>query len=97
MSDSQVWVILVGQYGSYKVIGTIEEAEEARSHKANWEHAVAKKRLADAEDEPSVSDCWNHPGFGNKFWYFCECGRCDNDARIRAALYPTSTSAGGVK
>lgn len=85
----QRWVILVGGgHGAYVIRGTLSQAEEHRCHKANWEHAIAKKRLADpyeTEDAPAVSACWNHPGFKNKFWYECDCGECDSQTRTRTA------------
>jgi hypothetical protein len=39
------WIIEVGGgYGAFNFFGTEDEAEEMRRHKANWEHAVARKR-----------------------------------------------------
>lgn len=45
------WLICVGaEYGCFVFEGTEAEAEEMRCHKANWEHAVARKtRASDAE------------------------------------------------
>jgi len=44
---NQNWVISVGgNWGHFFFYGTEEEAEEMRCHKANWEHAMTKKRLA---------------------------------------------------
>jgi hypothetical protein len=38
------WLISVGGgYGSFVFEGSEDEAEEMRAHKANWEHAVARK------------------------------------------------------
>lgn len=43
------WKIFVGGgYGQFDFVGTEEEAEKMRSHKANWERAVARKKI-DAE------------------------------------------------
>ena len=45
--SNQNWVISVGgNWGHFFFYGTEEEAEEMRCHKANWEHAMTKKRLA---------------------------------------------------
>lgn len=38
------WIISVHGYGEFNFFGTEQQAEEMRKHKANWEHAVAKKR-----------------------------------------------------
>lgn len=39
------WIISVHGYGEFNFFGTEAEAETMRRHKANWEQAVAKKRL----------------------------------------------------
>lgn len=71
------WIILVGAgYGAFLFQGTEQEAEDMRSHKARWERGIGKKRPA-TEEEVSTgkpSQCWNHPGFGNKVVYnYCDC------------------------
>lgn len=39
------WIISVGGgYGEFNFFGTEQQAEEMRAHKANWEHAVARKQ-----------------------------------------------------
>lgn len=83
------WVILIGAgYGAFLFEGTEAEAEQMRSHKARWEGGIAKKRLADeaeiAADKPS--QCWNHPGFKNKF--VCRCD-CDDEDCIAIAIERT--------
>lgn len=41
------WVISVGNnWGHFFFYGTENESEKMRCHKANWEHAMTKKRLA---------------------------------------------------
>ena len=46
-SGKAYWIIQVGGgYGAFGFYGTEKKAEEYRRHKANWEHAVAWKRLA---------------------------------------------------
>ena len=56
MSKKQKWIITVGGgYGSFEFAGTEKEAEEMRAHKANWEQAVATKKLAAVQnDSPAV-------------------------------------------
>ncbi len=44
------WVIDVASWGTMYMIGTEEQAEEMRRHKARWEQSVATKRLADAQE-----------------------------------------------
>jgi hypothetical protein len=45
------WMITVGGgYGSFFFEGIEKEAEEMRRHKANWEHAIARKRPATQEE-----------------------------------------------
>ena len=39
-----------GGYGSFFFEGIEKEAEEMRRHKANWEHAIARKRPATQEE-----------------------------------------------
>lgn len=47
----QNWIISVGGgYGSFLFKGSEQEAEEMRSHKANWEQASCTKRLATEEE-----------------------------------------------
>lgn len=47
----QNWIISVGcGYGSFLFKGSKQEAEEMRSHKANWEQVVCTKRLATEEE-----------------------------------------------
>ena len=72
----KAWVILIARSGAFLFEGTAVEAEETRVHKAISQQAFAKKRLATNEEisarEPS--ECWNHPGFTNKFVYAdCQC------------------------
>lgn len=50
MAESSWWIIHVNGYGTFAYEGSEPDAEEMRSHKARWEGAVAKKRLADLED-----------------------------------------------
>ena len=58
------WIILVGgDYGAFKFRGTEAEAEALRRHKANWEHAVAKKRLADDHETQETTNNFSHPAF----------------------------------
>ena len=46
-SGKAFWVIQIGSgYGAFGFYGTEKKAEEYRQHKANWEHAIAWKRLA---------------------------------------------------
>lgn len=54
------------------------EAEEMRKHKANWEHGVGRKRLADEDELQTgvIKQCKNHPNYTNKYRYHCECGEC---------------------
>lgn len=77
---AEQWVILIGGgYGAFLHAGTETEAEEMRAHKARWERAPGKKRLADPEEIAAgkASHCWNHPGFKNRFVYAdCDCGTC---------------------
>jgi len=82
MSKKQKWVIIVGNdYGTFMFEGTEEEAEQRRRDKANWEGAVALKRLADENEiksnEPEY--CWNHPNFASKVKHYCECEKCKGD------------------
>jgi hypothetical protein len=42
------WAITVGGYGTFLTHGIKSETEEVRRHKARWEGATAKKRLATA-------------------------------------------------
>jgi hypothetical protein len=79
MSESQQWVILVGRdYGAFLFEGTEAEAEATRAHKARWEQAVAKLRLADQVERATneASQCWNHPGFNNSARHRCMCKEC---------------------
>ena len=73
------WVISVGNnWGHFFFYGTENESEKMRCHKANWEHAMTKKRLA-TEDEIKtqvIDGCWNHPNFKNINRYYCECPKC---------------------
>lgn len=46
--NKSIWIITVAGWGSINYLGTEEEAEEYRCHKANWEQAVAKKVLFQA-------------------------------------------------
>lgn len=55
------WVIAVSSWGTLYAIGTEQEAEEWRCHKARWEGSVAIKRLAtekeiDSEDFINLSE-----------------------------------------
>jgi hypothetical protein len=43
MANKEVWMIAVGSWGVRRMECTEEEAEEWRSHKANWEHSPAQK------------------------------------------------------
>lgn len=68
MSEVKTWIIAVGGgYGSFEFVGTEEEAEEMRRHKAEWEGAVARKRLK-SEIIPDESTA-----YGND----CPSGRCE--------------------
>lgn len=44
------WVIRVSNWGTFYALGTEAQAEEWRAHKANWEHGIAEKRRATAEE-----------------------------------------------
>ena len=45
------WVITVfGGCGAFLYWGSETEAEEMCAHKANWEHAIARKRVATVDD-----------------------------------------------
>jgi len=44
------WIIEVPAWGTLYAIGTEQEAEEWRAHKANWEHSIARKRIASEEE-----------------------------------------------
>lgn len=46
MSKNQSWIIEVPAWGILYAIGTEEQAEEWRCHKANYEQSVARKRVA---------------------------------------------------
>lgn len=74
----QKWLITVSSgYGSFVFDGTEKEAEERRRTKANWEHAITRKRLLDDKEiETGVIDyCKNHPNY-NTIRYHCECDKC---------------------
>ena len=50
-ADEKIYfVISVAGWGTLYGFGTVAEAETWRAHKANWERAVARKRLATAEE-----------------------------------------------
>lgn len=50
-----LWRIWVGGgYGAWLVRATERGAEAMRAHKANWEHAVARKTLVPEDLEPEV-------------------------------------------
>lgn len=44
------WIIDVASWGVLFAIGSEEQAEEWRRHKANWEHSVVRKRKATEEE-----------------------------------------------
>jgi hypothetical protein len=45
-----MWTITVAGYGSFGYVGSEDEAEAMRKHKANWERGVGKKvRVRDAD------------------------------------------------
>ena len=44
------WVITVAGWGTIYGYGTEEDAETMRVHKARWERAVARKRLANVDE-----------------------------------------------
>lgn len=44
------WVIEVRDWGTLYARGSESQAEEWRAHKAAWEHAVATKRPATADE-----------------------------------------------
>lgn len=46
----QHWVIEVSTWGELHAIGTEDQAEEWRRHKAEWEGGAATKRLATQEE-----------------------------------------------
>lgn len=49
--ERMIYVIAVGGgYGTFLFEATDNEAEIMREHKANWEGAFAKKRIASAQD-----------------------------------------------
>ena len=85
------WVIQVGGgYGEFFIDGTEEEAEEMRKHKATWEGAIARKRLADKDEIKSgiIDQCKAHPNFATRI--HCDCPKCSNPA------LPDSTKADEV-
>ena len=45
------WVIKVSSWGTLYAIGTEEQAEEWRGHKASWEHSPAQKREATEQEK----------------------------------------------
>lgn len=50
------WIIDVAAWGTLYGFGTEEEAEEWRSHKANWERCVAKKRKASESEVAQIQE-----------------------------------------
>ena len=44
--ENKHWVIKVHSWGTLFAIGTEEQAEEWRRHKARWERSIATKREA---------------------------------------------------
>jgi hypothetical protein len=74
----QTWVISVGGYGSFFFEGNAVKAEEMRKHKAAWEMGCGRKRLADDEEIRTgiINQCKNHPNFGNKDKFYCDCENC---------------------
>lgn len=44
------WIIEVVAWGTLYAIGTEEQAEEWRRHKANWEQCIARKREASPQE-----------------------------------------------
>lgn len=77
-NKKQTWVISVGGYGSLIFEGNEFEAEDMRKHKANWEHGVGRKRLADEDELQTkvINQCKNHPNYNTKDRYHCKCGIC---------------------
>lgn len=48
--NEEHWVIYVTRWGTFFGIGTEEQAENWRKHKANYEQSVATKRKATDEE-----------------------------------------------
>jgi hypothetical protein len=73
------WVIYVQGVCLFFFEGTELEAEEKRKYKANWEHAIGRKRLASEEEVKTgvIDPCHNHPNYHSKDRYFCKCPKCE--------------------
>lgn len=54
---SPVWAIYVGGYGAFLHVGTEEEAEAMRAHKARWEGGIGRKRLATPQEALDRTPC----------------------------------------
>lgn len=50
-ATQQHWRIDVHGWGTLWAVGTEAQAEEWRRHKANWEHAVARKSICTDEEK----------------------------------------------
>jgi hypothetical protein len=44
------WIIEVPAWGTHYGIGTEDQAEEWRKHKARWEQSIARKRRATLQE-----------------------------------------------
>ena len=61
MAQVWVWRIVVAGYGGYYWVGTEEQAEEQRAHKAQWEQAAARKERNRGVTPEELSH-WNRFG-----------------------------------
>ena len=51
-TEKKYWEIEVVCWGTLYAIGTEEQAEEWRKHKANWEQCIARKKEIQKTDLP---------------------------------------------
>ena len=75
----QNWVIAVANYGSFLFFGTEKEADDRRAAKAEWEHAAARMREAEAGEtsDDKIHRCKNHLGFLARYGrHACDCKNC---------------------
>lgn len=56
-----VWKISIGGYGSFEYVGTSFEAEDMRSHKAQWERGVGRREWLRDADGAEVKE-WDQTG-----------------------------------
>ena len=80
-SPRRLWVFFVaGGYGWFNRWARDSEAEATRRNKAQWEGAIARKRLATPEEVETgaISECHRHEGFATP--HQCGCLRCQERA-----------------